>query len=211
MATAMTTLWSRASSSYLSGSGSNVKPMPAGQKQGKISLITSKCFTTQLGAIVTTMGFLRYDLSSSTKRGWQVSRILIAIQGDFESLSSIASVKVTSELPSAKEEAVSIATVRARRQISEFLNTEVNSERFVTTVTKTLQDSVTITGENSMTLNSKIANEVKETIRQKSSALLKGTFVESEVYDPNTKSITVIVKTGVKESGISKTVRKLMN
>ena len=57
--------------------------MPAGQKQGKISLITSKCFTTQLGAIVTTMGFLRYDLSSSTKRGWQVSRILIAIQDGY--------------------------------------------------------------------------------------------------------------------------------
>ena len=92
-----------------------------------------------------------------------------------------------------------------------FLNAEVNSERFVATVTKTLQDSVTITGDNSTTLNSKIANEVKETIRQKSSTLLKGTFVESEVYDPNTKSITVIIKTGVKESGISNTVRKLMN
>jgi hypothetical protein len=35
--------------------------------------------------------------------------------------------------------------------------------------------------------------------------------VESEVYDPNTKTITVVVKTGVKESGISNTVRKLMN
>ena len=29
--------------------------------------------------MVTTMGFLRYDLNSSTKRGWQVSRILVAI------------------------------------------------------------------------------------------------------------------------------------
>ena len=130
-------------------------------------------------------------------------KITYTKSGDFESLSSIASVKVTSELPSAKEEAVTIATVRARRQISEFLNAEVNSERFVA--------SVTITGDNSTTLNSKIANEVKETIRQKSSTLLKGTFVESEVYDPNTKSITVIIKTGVKESGISNTVRKLMN
>jgi putative transposase len=35
------------------------KPMPAEQKQEKISLITSKCFTTRLDAIVTTMGFLR--------------------------------------------------------------------------------------------------------------------------------------------------------
>jgi hypothetical protein len=137
--------------------------------------------------------------------------IIYTKSGEFESLSSISSVKVTSDLPSAKEEAVTLATVRARRQIAEFLNTEVNSERFVTTVTKTLQDSETASGTNSMTLNSKIANEVKESIRQKSNALLKGTFVESEVYDSNTKTITVVVKTGVKESGISNTVRKLMN
>jgi hypothetical protein len=157
--------------------------------------------------------------SSTPKKDGSVSseflggnlKITYTKSGEFESLSSISSVKVTSDLPSAKEEAVSIATVRARRQIAEFLNTEVNSERFVSTVTKTLQDSETASGTNSMTLNSKIANEVKETIRQRSNALLKGTFVESEVYDSNSKTITVVVKTGVKESGISNTVRKLMN
>jgi hypothetical protein len=130
--------------------------------------------------------------------------------GEFDSLTSKASVKVTSELPSAKEEAVSIATIRARRQISEFLNTEVNSERFITTVTKNLQNSETSAGDNSMNVNSSIANEVRETVRQKSSSLLKGTIVDSEVYDPDTKSITVIIKTGVKETGIANTVRKIM-
>lgn len=157
--------------------------------------------------------------STTSKKDGEVSsefiggnlKITYSKSGEFQSLSSIASVKVTSDLPSAKEEAVTIATVRARRQISEFLNTEVNSERFLTTVTKTLQDSATVGSDNSTEINSKIANEVKETIRQRSTALLKGTFVESEVYDPNAKTITVIVKTGVKESGVSKTVRKLMN
>jgi len=162
---------------------------------------------------------LLFGCSTTSKKDSSVSseflggnlKITYTKSGEFESLSSISSVKVTSDLPSAKEEAVSIATVRARRQIAEFLNTEVNSERFVSTVTKTLQDSETTSGTNSTTLNSKIANEVKETIRQRSNALLKGTFVESEVYDSNTKTITVVVKTGVKESGISNTVRKLMN
>jgi hypothetical protein len=165
-----------------------------------IFLFISACSTTKKDSAEVSSEFLGGNI-----------KVTYSKSGKFESLSSVASVKVTSELPSAKEEAVSIATVRARRQISEFLNTEVNSERFVTTVTKTLQDSATATGENTTTLNSKIANEVKETIRQKSAVLLKGTVVESEVYDPNTKTITVVVKTGVKESGISNTVRKLMN
>jgi hypothetical protein len=116
-------------------------------------------------------------------------KIIYTKSGEFESIQSISSVKVTSDLPSAKEEAVSIATLRARRQIAEFLNTEVSSDRFITTVTKTLQDSETSSEANSKNLNSKIANEVKETIRQKSFALLKGTFVESEIYDPNSKTI----------------------
>lgn len=161
---------------------------------------------------------LLFGCSSTPQKDGSVSseflggnlKITYTKSGEFESLSSISSVKVTSDLPSAKEEAVSIATVRARRQIAEFLNTEVNSERFVSTVTKTLQDSVTITGDNSTTLNSKIANEVKETIRQRSNALLKGTFVESEVFDPNTKSITVIVRAGSKESGAAQGIRKIM-
>ena len=83
----MTTQWWKAFSSYSNGNESSVKPMPLEVKHGKISLITSKCFTTegsprgttQLGTMVTTMGFLRYDLNSSTKRGWQVSKILEAI------------------------------------------------------------------------------------------------------------------------------------
>jgi len=115
-----------------------------------IILFLSACSTTKKNSAEVSSEFLGGSI-----------KVTYSKSGEFESLSSIASVKVTSELPSAKEEAVSIATVRARRQISEFFNTEVNSERFVTTVTKTLQDSVTITGDNSTTLNSKIANEVK--------------------------------------------------
>jgi len=130
--------------------------------------------------------------------------------GQFESLSSSSTVKVTNDLPSAKEEAISIATVRARRQISEFLKTEVQSERFVSTVTKTLQESGSVSGATTATVNAKIATDMKETIQQRSESLLKGTFVESEKFDANTKSVTVIVKTGTKEVGVAEAIRKMM-
>ena len=137
-------------------------------------------------------------------------KVTYSKSGEFESLASSASVKVISDLSSAKEEAVSVATVRARRQISEFLKTEVESERFVTTVTKSLQESNAASGVSASTVNSKIAMDVKETIRQKSESLLKGTFVGSEKYDASSKVVTVTVKTGVKETGVANTVRKLM-
>lgn len=137
-------------------------------------------------------------------------KVTYSKSGEFESLASSASVKVISDLSSAKEEAVSVATVRARRQISEFLKTEVESERFVTTVTKSLQESDAVSGVSASTVNSKIAMDMKETIRQKSESLLKGTFVESEKFDTSSKVVTVTVKTGVKETGVANTVRKLM-
>jgi len=33
--------------------------------------------------MVTTMAFLQYYLKSSTKRGWEMSSLLVAIQSDF--------------------------------------------------------------------------------------------------------------------------------
>ena len=38
--------------------------------------------------------------------------------GEFDSLSSVATAPVVSDLPSAKDEAATVATLRARRQIS---------------------------------------------------------------------------------------------
>jgi hypothetical protein len=138
-------------------------------------------------------------------------RVVYNKSGEFESLISTAIVKVASELPSAREEAVTVATVKARRQISEFLKTEVDSERFVTTVTKSIQESNAVSGSNISAANAKIATEVKETIKQKSDSLLKGTVIESEKYDAKNNSIIVTVKTGAREVGIASTIKKLMS
>jgi hypothetical protein len=131
--------------------------------------------------------------------------------GEFESLISTATAKVMSELPSAKDEAVTVATVKARRQISEFLKTEVDSERFVSTITKSIQESDAVGGSNMSSVNAKIATEVKETIKQKSESLLKGTYVESESHDAKSNSVVVTIRTGSKEVGVVGTIKKLMS
>lgn len=131
--------------------------------------------------------------------------------GEFESLISTATAKVTSELQSAKDEAVTVATVKARRQISEFLKTEVDSERFVSTITKSIQESDAVGGSNMSSVNAKIATEVKETVKQKSESLLKGTYVESESYDAKNNLVVVTIRTGTKEVGVVGTIKKLMS
>jgi hypothetical protein len=130
--------------------------------------------------------------------------------GEFDSLTSSASAPVVSELPSAKDEAVTVATLRARRQISEFLNTDISSEKFTETVTSSLQQSSEIVGTQDRTVTTKIATQLRESIKQKSAAILRGSVVESQIYDPQKKTVTVTVSTGTKTTGTSRQLETLM-
>ena len=90
--------------------------------------------------------------------------------------------------------------LKARRQLSEFIKVELDSERFVATITNSLQRS----NEGQTDINSNIAYDLKENIKQKSSAILMGTMVESERYDEASKSMVVVVRASPRD-------RKAMN
>lgn len=136
--------------------------------------------------------------------------IVYKSSGEFESLTSTATAPVISDLPSAKDEAVTVATLRARRQISEFLNAEIDSEQFTENLTNSVQQSSEVLGTKDKAVQGKIVTQLKETIRQKSSSILKGTNVESAIYDPTSKTVTVKVSTGTQSTTTSRTLQNLM-
>jgi hypothetical protein len=103
-----------------------------------------------------------------------------------------------------------LATLRARKQIVEFMKLDLESEKFTDTVYNSLQDATTEDRTETKTVNAKVASEVKEVIKQRSSAILQGTYVAEKNYDSGTKTVTVTVKSGTKDIATAKTVRKLM-
>ncbi len=128
--------------------------------------------------------------------------------GEFESIRSKATANVTTDLPNAKDQAISIATLKARRQISEFLKVDIQSERFLVTVGKSLQEANL---ENQLGDNkegAKIAYNLRESIRQRSNSIMQGTYLQSESFNPDTKLVTVIISAGKKESNLVKDVKK---
>ncbi len=131
--------------------------------------------------------------------------------GEFQSITSVSTSKVTSTLPSGVEEALKIATLKARRQIAEFINTEVQSDRFTSSVSDSLQAAETLNGDNVTKLRNTIALKVRENITQKSSQILKGTFVQSEKHDAEKDQVIVTVVTGVNSVGTSNQLKKLMS
>ena len=132
-------------------------------------------------------------------------------EGEFQSITSVSTSKVTSKLPTAVEEAIKIATLKARRQIAEFINVELKSDNFTSSVSDSLQASQTSDGEDKSKFRNTIALKVRENITQKSSQILKGTIVQSEKHDAKKDQVIVTVVTGIVPINTSKQLKQLMS
>ncbi len=101
--------------------------------------------------------------------------------------------------------------MKARKQIVEFMKVDLESEKFTKTVFNNLQETASEEKkETSHTVNAKIAGELQSSIKQKSSSILKGTYVEEKSFDTGSNSITVSVKTSTKDVETAKSLSKLM-
>jgi len=137
-------------------------------------------------------------------------KISYTLMGDFESLTSSGTAKVTSTLPSAVDEAYLIATLQARRQLVEFMKVEVENSSFIKAVAESLQEGVNTNNLPNNKVTSKIASDLQDNIRQKSKAILTGTYVFDRSYDSGTRTVKVVVKTGVKDVKTAQQVYRLM-
>lgn len=136
--------------------------------------------------------------------------VVFTKDGQFDSMTASATSRVVSSLPTAREEATVVATLRAKQRMVEFMQTEMESERFVTTATKSLQQAQTFGGPDSVEVNSQIAQDVQQDIRAKSKAILRGVHTQTAVYDASSKTVKVTVKTGAKEIVAAKQIRAMM-
>ena len=131
--------------------------------------------------------------------------------GELKAVESSGTGKVVSNSPGAVDEAYIVATLRARQQIAEFMRLDLDTEKFKKSVFDSLQESETESkqpvGNN---VKAKIATNVQENIRQKSTAILRGTFVSDKVYDSNTRTVKVTVRFTPEDLAKSKQLGRLM-
>lgn len=137
-------------------------------------------------------------------------RVSYTLTGEFESLTSSGVAKVTSTLPSAVDEAYLVATLQARKQIVEFMKVEVENSNFIRAVAESLQEGVNTNGSPDNKVTSKIATELQDNIRQQSKAILIGTYVADKSYDAGSRTVKVVIKTGVKDNEVAKQVSRMM-
>lgn len=138
-------------------------------------------------------------------------KVTYTFGGEFESISSSGTAKVTSNAPDAAEKAFIVATLRARAQMVEFMKADLESEKFKQTVYKSLQEAEEeLKVASSTVVKDTITNELQENIKQKTAAILRGTYVESKEFDKGTSTVKVVVKSSVKDIEVSKQLSRLM-
>ncbi len=131
-------------------------------------------------------------------------------RGVLEGISSTATAPVIGDLPSSMDQAVTVATLKARRQIAEFIEVEVTSDRFMSTISADLQSSDTFNDSQNQQVTINIVNELRDNIRQRSQQILRGTIVEKEDYNSMSRTVSVTVVAGEKQSKAAKTMRSMM-
>lgn len=109
-------------------------------------------------------------------------------EGNFKEIISIASAPIPLDISLAKNSAIVIATMLARRNISEFLNVEITSENFVENISNTLDNN----NNQDKTLNQKTAHKLKDNISTRSRSILKGSYVKETIVVDNRVTVTVI-------------------
>jgi hypothetical protein len=130
--------------------------------------------------------------------------------GQFDFLTASGTARVTSNLPSAVEEAYVVASLRAKQKVVEFMNNEMEGEKFVDSVNDSLQESFASNGQSIVDVNSQIAYKVQENIKSKSKAILQGVSVDQKSFDKSSNTVRVTVRTGVREIATARQIRTLM-
>ena len=159
--------------------------------------------------------------------------------GEWISVESTGTSPITFNHANSREEAMTVAAMRARANLVEFLNNTIKTEKFVENVSKTiLNDSLTngtntvtaplsetdIFGDEVTTLgtqdhvnnieqrnrSTKVAQQVKQTLHESTNGILKGAMIINRSVDPSVNMVAVKVRVSKKSINVAHKIRAQM-
>ena len=105
---------------------------------------------------------------------------------------------------------MNVATMRAKRNIVEFINQDLKSTKTTDTITKALAKNVTSEDENAKQRASNIASEITEKIAVESNGILKGVYIVERKLSSDKKYVVVTVMVDHRSMKAARQVRSSM-
>lgn len=155
---------------------------------GSIVLL-SACSTTKVADLDNISG----DAAKYTQDFGKVE-ITYNDKGDWESIKSTGTSAIPIDVDMGLEQGMNAATMRAKRNIVEFINIDLKSTKTTDTITKSLSKNVASNNEASNERAANIANEITEKITVNADGILKGVYVTNRVISSDKRVVTVTVQ-----------------
>jgi PBP1b-binding outer membrane lipoprotein LpoB len=164
-----------------------------------IALALSACSTTKPTGEVTEDGvklaknFGKVEVSFSTF-------------GEWKSIKSSASATVPIEHDAGIEQAMNLATMRAKRNIVEFIQSDLKSKKTTDSMTDALVDH-NVNKDKAAKLSTKIT----ESIVEESAGIVRGAYIDDRRISDDGKNVTVTIIVDKRSLESSSKIRALLN
>lgn len=131
-------------------------------------------------------------------------------KGEWIELKSSATSAVPIDVDAGLEQGMNVATMRAKRNIVEFINQDLKSTKTTDTITKALAKNVSSEDENSKQRAANIASEITEKISIQADGILRGVYITDRKLSSDKRYVVVTVQVDKRSMNAARQVRMAM-
>jgi len=135
-------------------------------------------------------------LGGTTKDAYNI-KLVFTKEGKFDFVNSTVTTQVNSLSPTERDEALKLATIKAKQKIFEFIKNTIATEQFIGALQSSIENSDAVPKHKGTPSNAKLAYLVRDDIKQKSDVILQGAYVADAVLDLSSGLIVVTVRSGI--------------
>lgn len=151
-----------------------------------LSLGLAACSTTKLSEDITPEG---------TKFAQDFGKVEITFndKGDWESIKSTATSFVPIGNDAGVEQGMNVAAMRAKRNIVEFINTDLKSKKTSDTITNALAANMKEDGSDAERKAADLTTKITESITVEANGIVRGSYVMERKVSSDGKNVSVTV------------------
>lgn len=131
-------------------------------------------------------------------------------KGDWESIKSSATSSVPIDVDAGLEQGMNVATMRAKRNIVEFINTDLKSSKTTEAMTNSLAKNVSSDGDKTQERAASIATQIQEKITIQADGLLKGVYITERKISSDKRTVMVTVQVDKRSMRAASQLRSVM-
>lgn len=173
----------------------------------RMRILAVAVFALMLGACSSTKptGQMTQEGASLAKNFGKVE-VEFSMFGDWKAIKSTASANVPIEHDAGIEQAMNLATLRAKRNIVEFIQSDLKSKKTSDAFTEALIDQ-----NVSKDRATKLSQKITESIVEESSGILRGAYVDDRKITDDGKNVTVMIVVDKRSLESSAKLKSMMN